>query len=304
MCGALDAGILCFNVESRAELLRLNEVATAMGKIAPVSLRVNPDVDAKTHPYISTGLKENKFGIPFEEAQALIGEIKSLAHLRVTGLDCHIGSQLTELSPFAEAREKMLVLTDQFKAAGFAIEHLDLGGGLGIRYQDETPPTASDYVAALCKDLGGRSERVLIEPGRALVGNCGVLLTKVEYLKPTPSKNFAVVDAAMNDLLRPALYDAYHAMLPTEKNLGEEKNYAVVGPVCETGDFLGHDRMLALSAGSLIAIMSAGAYGMSMSSNYNSRPRAAEVMVDGETAHLIRERESFEHLIAGEKLLP
>ena len=305
MRAALDAGILCFNVESEAELRALNQVAGEMNKIAPVSLRVNPNVDAKTHPYISTGLKENKFGIPFDEAESLYVSSHSFSNIRVTGLDCHIGSQLTELGPFVESYEKMLGLLDRLEAQGLQIDHLDLGGGLGIRYSGENPPLVAQYVDALCACVGQRKQRILIEPGRALVGNAGILLARVEYLKHTRDKNFAIVDAAMNDLMRPALYDAYHEILPVSvKNDGSIKTYQVVGPVCETGDFLGHDRDLALSQGDLLAIMSAGAYGMSMSSNYNTRPRAAEVMVDGDQVHLIRERESMEQLMAGEKILP
>lgn len=304
MRAALAAGILCFNVESEAELVVLDRVAGEMNKIAPVSLRVNPDVDAKTHPYISTGLKENKFGIPFDEAEKLYGSSRKFVNLRVTGLDCHIGSQLTELDPFVEACGKILGLLDRLETQGLPIDHLDLGGGLGIRYSGEKPPSAQDYVTALCARVGRRNQRILIEPGRALVGNAGVLLTRVEYLKHTPYRDFAIVDAAMNDLMRPALYEAYHEILPVIVNRDNVKTYEVVGPVCETGDFLGHDRKLSLSQGDLLAIMSAGAYGMSMSSNYNTRPRAAEVMVDGDRIHLIRERESVEQLITGEKILP
>jgi diaminopimelate decarboxylase len=305
MRAALAAGILCFNVESAAELKVLNQVAREMNKIAPVSLRVNPDVDAKTHPYISTGLKENKFGIPFDEAESLYASSREFANLRVTGLDCHIGSQLTELEPFVEARAKMLGLLDRLEAQQLQIDHLDLGGGLGIRYSGENPPSAREYVEALCDSIGKRKQRILIEPGRALVGNAGVLITSVEYLKHTPHRDFAIVDAAMNDLMRPSLYKAYHEILPVVARTDlDAKTYQVVGPVCETGDFLGHNRHLALCQGDLLAVMSAGAYGMSMSSNYNTRPRAAEVMVDGERVHLIRERESIEQLMAGEKLLP
>ena len=305
MQAALDAGILCFNVESETELSVLDQVAGRMNKIAPVSLRVNPDVDARTHPYISTGLKENKFGIPFEEAESLYASSQNFSNVRITGLDCHIGSQLTELDPFAEASQKMLELLDRLEARGLHIDHLDLGGGLGIRYSEENPPPIREYVKALCAGIGQRKQRILIEPGRALVGNAGILLTRVEYLKHTPHRDFAIVDAAMNDLMRPVLYDAYHEVLPViVKNDINAKTYQVVGPVCETGDFLGHDRRLALHQGDLLAIMSAGAYGMSMGSNYNTRPRAAEVMVDGDRVHLVRERESIEQLIAGEKILP
>jgi diaminopimelate decarboxylase len=305
MRAALAAGILCFNVESEAELKVLNEVARDMNKTAPVSLRVNPDVDAKTHPYISTGLKENKFGIPFEEAEAVYVLAQSLANICVRGLDCHIGSQLIDLDPFVEACRKMLGLLDRLEARGLHIDHLDLGGGLGISYSREKPPLAGEYVAELLACVNRREQRILIEPGRALVGNAGLLLTRVEYLKHTSHRDFAIVDAAMNDLMRPALYDAYHEILPVSgTRSGSIKPYQVVGPVCETGDFLGHDRNLALSQGDLLAIMSAGAYGMSMSSNYNTRPRAVEVMVDGDQCHLIRERESMEQLTAGERLLP
>ena len=302
---ALEAGILCFNVESEAELHVLNRVAGEMNKVAPVSLRVNPDVDAKTHPYISTGLKENKFGIPFDEAEALYASAQQLGNVRVAGLDCHIGSQLTELAPFIETCKKMLGLLDRLEAQELEIEHLDLGGGLGIRYAGENPPSAREYVEALRGVVGSRRQKILIEPGRSLVGNAGVLLTTVEYLKPTPHRDFAIVDAAMNDLMRPALYKAYHEILPVVAHGGiAAKTYQVVGPVCETGDFLGHDRHLALAQGDLLAVMSAGAYGMSMSSNYNTRPRAAEVMIDGDRMHLIRERESVEQLMTGEKILP
>jgi diaminopimelate decarboxylase len=304
MRAALAAGIFCFNVESEAELLRLNQIAVEMNKLAPVSLRVNPDVDARTHPYISTGLKENKFGIPFDEAEKLYLSAQKFSNIRFTGLDCHIGSQLIELNPFIEAAEKVLGLLSRLEAQGSRIEHLDLGGGLGIRYSSETPPLARDYVAALCAKIGQRNQRILIEPGRALVGNSGLLLTRVEYLKHTPYRDFAIVDAAMNDLIRPALYDAYHEVLPVAVSDGDAKMYQIVGPVCETGDFLGHDRRLSLRQGDLLAVMSAGAYGMSMSSNYNTRPRAAEVMVDGDHIHLIRERESVEQLIAHERILP
>jgi diaminopimelate decarboxylase len=304
MRAALAAGIFCFNVESEAELLRLNQIAVEMNKLAPVSLRVNPDVDARTHPYISTGLKENKFGIPFDEAEKLYLSAQKFSNIQFTGLDCHIGSQLIELNPFIEAAEKVLGLLSRLEAQGSRIEHLDLGGGLGIRYSSETPPLARDYVAALCAKIGQRNQRILIEPGRALVGNSGLLLTRVEYLKHTPYRDFAIVDAAMNDLIRPALYDAYHEVLPVAVSDGDAKMYQIVGPVCETGDFLGHDRRLSLRQGDLLAVMSAGAYGMSMSSNYNTRPRAAEVMVDGDHIHLIRERESVEQLIAHERILP
>ncbi len=300
---ALDAEILCFNVESSSELDRLNEVAGSMGKIAPISLRVNPDVDAKTHPYISTGLKQNKFGVAYTEALELYRKAASMPHLHITGMDCHIGSQLTETSPFIAAAEKVLALVDQLAASGIVLEHLDLGGGLGIRYDDETPPSIAAYAQALLGALQGRSEKLIVEPGRVLVGNAGVLLTRIEYLKHGEEKNFAIVDAAMNDLMRPALYDAYHAILPLQKRAVATQQYEVVGPICETGDFFGHAREMAVDKGDALAVMSAGAYGMSMSSNYNTRPRAAEVMVDGAEVHLVRERETVRQLYASEKIV-
>jgi diaminopimelate decarboxylase len=301
---ALDANILCFNVESAAELDRLNEVAGSMGKVAAISLRVNPDVDAKTHPYISTGLKQNKFGVAYTEALALYRKAAGLKHLRITGMDCHIGSQLTETTPFVAAIEKVLALVDALAAEGIRLEHLDLGGGLGICYDDETPPAIAEYVTAILGALRGRSENLILEPGRVLVGNAGVLLTRVEYLKHGEEKNFAIVDAAMNDLMRPALYDAYHKILPiTPQNLPAQQ-YEIVGPICETGDFIGRSRALSIAPQALLAVLSAGAYGMSMSSNYNTRGRAAEVMVDGDSAHLVRERETVTQLYAGEKILP
>jgi diaminopimelate decarboxylase len=300
---ALDAEILCFNVESSSELDRLNEVAGSMSKIAPISLRVNPDVDAKTHPYISTGLKQNKFGVAYTEALALYRKAATMPHIRITGMDCHIGSQLTETSPFIAATEKMLALADQLATSGIVLEHLDLGGGLGIRYDDETPPSIAEYAQALLGVLQGRSEKIIVEPGRVLVGNAGVLLTRIEYLKHGEEKNFAIVDAAMNDLTRPALYDAYHAILPVWKRAGTAVPYEVVGPICETGDFIGHAREMAVDKGDALAVMSAGAYGMSMSSNYNTRPRAAEVMVDGAEVHLVRERETVRQLYAAEKIV-
>lgn len=301
---ALSANILCFNVESEAELLVLNKVANDMNRVAAVSLRVNPDVDAKTHPYISTGLKENKFGIPIDDAERIYTIYQKLPHIRFTGLDCHIGSQLTELEPFAQASDRILHLVNRLETKGIKIEHLDLGGGLGIRYQGEEPPSIKEYVTSLCANTSQLNKRILIEPGRSLVGNAGLLLTRIEYLKQTPDKNFAIVDAAMNDLMRPALYNAYHEILPVIKKDTIKKIYQVVGPICETGDFLGHDRELNSTNGDILAVMSAGAYGMSMSSNYNTRARAAEVMVDGNKIHLIRERETIDHLIATEKILP
>ncbi len=301
---ALAHDIRCFNVESVPELRRLSAVATAAGREARVSLRVNPDVDAGTHPYISTGLKENKFGVAFEDAPDAYAEAASLPGLRVTGVDCHIGSQITEVAPFVDALDKVLDLVDRLAARGIVIEHLDVGGGLGIRYDDEVPPTAGDYIGALLACLGDRPLEILMEPGRALVGNAGVLLTRVEYLKPGPAKSFAIVDAAMNDLMRPALYEAYHGIVPVRPRAGAGTRYDVVGPVCESGDFLGHDRELRVEPGDLLAVMSAGAYGMSMASNYNTRPRAAEVMVDGDRVHVIRDRESVADLFALERRLP
>ncbi len=300
---ALDANILCFNVESSAELDRLNEVAGSMGKVAGISLRVNPDVDAKTHPYISTGLKQNKFGVAYTEAIALYRKARDMKNLHITGMDCHIGSQLTETSPFIAAIEKVLALVEALAVEGIHLEHLDLGGGLGIRYDDETPPAIADYVAAILSGLRGRAEKLILEPGRVLVGNAGVLLTKVEYLKHGEEKNFAIVDAAMNDLMRPALYDAYHQILPVSHEKNATQVYEIVGPICETGDFIGRARELAITPQALLAVLSAGAYGMSMSSNYNTRGRAAEVMVDGSEVHLVRERETVEQLFAGEKII-
>ena len=301
---ALDAGILCFNVESAAELERLNEVAGSHGRKAPISLRVNPDVDAKTHPYISTGLKENKFGVAFEEALALYRRAAELPHLTINGIDCHIGSQLLDAAPFAEALDKLLQLVDRLQSEGIQLHHIDLGGGLGIRYRDETPPSIQDYLAPLLGELKNRRLKILFEPGRRLVGNAGILLTRVEYLKPGEAKNFAIVDAAMNDLARPALYDAWHDIQPVSPRTGSPRAWDIVGPVCESSDFLGRERPLDLQAGDVLAVMSAGAYGMTMSSNYNTRPRAAEVMIDGDTMHLIRRRETINDLYAHETLLP
>ncbi|AYH45707.1 diaminopimelate decarboxylase [Azoarcus sp. DN11] len=301
---ALSAGIRCFNVESEAEIDRLNEVAGELGKVAPIAFRVNPDVDPKTHPYISTGLKNNKFGVAIDAAADLYRRAASLPHLRVSGVACHIGSQLLDPAPIAEAAGKLLALVDRLAADGIELDHIDLGGGLGIRYRDEQPPTVAEYLAPLLKLFEGRKEELSFEPGRSLVGNAGLLLTRIEYLKPGEEKNFAIVDAAMNDLARPALYDAYHeavAVLP--RPLAAVKTYEVVGPICESGDFLAHDRELAVEAGDLVALLSAGAYGMAMSSNYNTRPRAAEVMVDGERTCLIRRRETVESLYALESPL-
>ena len=304
MRAALAAGILCFNVESAGELKRLDQIAGELGKTAPVSLRVNPDVDAGTHPYIATGLKEDKFGVAIEDALSLYRSAAGMANLRVIGIGCHIGSQLTEIPPFAAALHKLLGLVDRLATERINLTHIDIGGGLGIRYRDETPPPVADYVQALLAGLGSRKHTILIEPGRSLTGNTGILLTRVEYLKLGAHRNFAILDAAMNDLIRPALYGAWHDIRPVELRRGPTRRYEVVGPICESGDFLGRERDLNLVEGDLVAIMSAGAYGMSMSSNYNTRPRAAEVMVSGDEMHLIRERESVAQLFAPERLLP
>lgn len=302
---ALLAGIACFNVESESELVHLNAIAGKLGRRAPVSLRVNPDVDACTHPYIATGLQENKFGIEIEQATEVYARAATLPHIDILGVDCHIGSQLTSLSPFLAALERVLALVDRLADHGIEVRHVDLGGGLGIIYQDESPPMPQEYVAALREKLLGRDLEVWIEPGRAIVGNGGILLTRVEYLKCTPKKNFAIVDAAMNDLLRPALYDAWQEIIPVTTSLHcQPRLFDVVGPVCETGDFLGKQRSLAIEMGDLLAVRSAGAYGFTMSSNYNSRPRVAEVMVDGAKAYLVRKRETAQSLYAGESTLP
>lgn len=309
MRAALDAGVRCFNVESVGELERLNAVAGVMQMTAPIALRVNPDVDADTHPYISTGLKDNKFGIPIADARAIYRRARDLPHLQVIGVDCHIGSQLTSVAPFLDALERVLTLVDTLAADGIVLAQLDIGGGLGIRYRDEAPPTPADYIGKICARLGRDPTRyghlsISVEPGRAIVGNAGVLLTRVEYLKHGETKNFAIVDAAMNDLMRPTLYDAYHAIEPVTPRADKPRPYDVVGPVCESGDFLGRARALAIRPGDLLAIRSAGAYGASMSSNYNTRPRAAEVMVAGSEVHLVRRREAVAELFAGESLLP
>jgi diaminopimelate decarboxylase len=300
---ALESGILCFNVESAAELARLAAVAAEMGKRAPVSFRVNPDVDARTHPYISTGLKENKFGIEFDAALELYRAATRLPQIDIVGIDSHIGSDLVGYAPLIEALDKMLALVDRLEAEGIRLRHLDLGGGLGIRYRDETPPSVGAYMREVFQRVGTRKLKLLFEPGRNLVGNAGVLLTRIEYLKHGAARNFAVVDAAMNDLIRPALYQAWHDIVPVRNDGGPDAVYDVVGPVCESADFLGKARELAVREGDLLAVMSAGAYAMCMSSNYNSRPRAAEVMVDGARTHLIRERERPEALFALEHLL-
>ena len=304
MAFALETGIHCFNVESAPELDRLNAVAGQLGKKAPISLRVNPNVDAKTHPYISTGLKENKFGVAYEDALEIYQHAAGLPNLEVAGIDCHIGSQLLDPAPFAEALEKLLQLIDQLRVNGIELRHIDLGGGLGIRYKDEDEPSVKSYLQPLLHELKGRGLKIMLEPGRRLVGNAGVLLTRVEYLKPGEAKNFAIIDAAMNDLARPALYDAWHDIVPVVPRAGATQDWEIVGPICESSDFLGHKRALNIEPGDVLAVMSAGAYGMAMSSNYNTRARAAEVMVDGAEVHLIRRRETIEELYALESLLP
>ena len=303
---ALEVNIRCFNVESEAELLRINQIAGEMSKIAPISLRVNPDVDAHTHPYISTGLKENKFGVSVEQAREVYKLAATLPNIKIVGMDCHIGSQLTELQPFLDAVDRLIVLMEQLKQDGIHLKHLDLGGGLGVTYTDETPPHPTDYAKALWEKLSAFSElEIIVEPGRAITANAGILITKVEYLKSNESRNFAIVDAGMNDMIRPALYQAYMNILEIDRTLArEEKMYDVVGPICETSDFLGKQRKLAIAEGDYLAQRSAGAYGASMSSNYNSRPRTAEVMVDGDKAYLIRRREALNELWQLESVLP
>lgn len=301
---ALEVGIRCFNVESVAELHHINQIAGEMGKMAPISLRVNPDVDAHTHPYISTGLKENKFGVSVDEAREVYKLAATLPHVKITGMDCHIGSQLTELQPFLDATDRLIRLMEQLKEDGITLKHLDLGGGLGVTYTDETPPHPSDYAAALLNKLKDYEDlEIILEPGRAIAANAGILVAKVQYLKSNESRNFAITDTGMNDMIRPALYEAYMNIIEIERTLGREKAiYDVVGPVCETSDFLGKQRELAIAEGDYIAQRSAGAYGASMSSNYNSRPRTAEVLVDGNKAHLIRRRESLSELWALESI--
>lgn len=301
---ALSCGILCFNLESAPELDRISRVAAACGTIAPISIRVNPDVDAHTHPYISTGLKENKFGVDIDTAIGLYRRAAGMPHLKIVGVDCHIGSQLTDPAPLFEAQDKMLALIDALAGEGIEITHLDLGGGLGIRYNDEVAPDPGAYMREVLRRVGTRKLKLMFEPGRNLVGNAGVLLTRVELMKTSPARNFAVVDAAMNDLLRPSLYSAHHEILPVRTLDSPAVICDIVGPVCESGDFLGKDRELATAPGELLAVMSAGAYGMVMSSNYNTRPRAAEVMVDGSTCHLVRLREKVEDLFTLERIAP
>lgn len=305
MTAALTAGIHCFNVESIAELERLNEVAGSLGTRAPVSLRVNPDIDAGTHPYIATGLADNKFGLPITAARDAYGRARALPHLDILGVDCHIGSQLTTLAPFEAALERVLLLVAELRADGIPLRHLDLGGGLGVRYRDETPPAPGDYIAALRRHTDQLGLTLILEPGRSIVANAGLLLTRVEYLKDNGNRRFAIVDAAMNDLVRPALYESWMAIEPVKPRSDlPQHHYDVVGPVCETGDFLGRDRVLRLADGDLLCVRGAGAYGFTMSSNYNSRPRAAEVMVTGDRFHLVRERETIADLMRGEHLLP
>ncbi len=301
---ALEVGIRCFNVESIAELHHINQIAGEMGKIAPISLRVNPDVDAHTHPYISTGLKENKFGVTVDEAREVYKLAATLPHVKITGMDCHIGSQLTELQPFLDATDRLIRLIEQLKEDGITLKHLDLGGGLGVTYTDETPPHPSDYAAALLNKLKDYEDlEIILEPGRAIAANAGILVAKVQYLKSNESRNFAITDTGMNDMIRPALYEAYMNIIEIDRTLEREKTiYDVVGPVCETSDFLGKQRELAIAEGDYIAQRSAGAYGASMSSNYNSRPRTAEVLVDGDKAHLIRRRENLSELWALESI--
>jgi len=302
---ALELKIKCFNVESEPELERLNKVAGELGVKAPISLRINPDVDANTHPYISTGLRDNKFGIAFDRAPAVYAFAQKLENLEIHGIDCHIGSQLTDIEPFIDATDRLLALIDQLRADGINIKHLDVGGGLGVVYRDELPPQPSDYAKALLARLDNHADLELIfEPGRAIAANAGVLLTKVEFLKPTEHKNFAIIDAAMNDLMRPALYQAWQDIVPVVPREGEAVTYDLVGPICETGDFLGKDRALVLEEGDLLAVRSAGAYGFVMSSNYNTRSRAAEVMVDGDKTHLVRQREELTSLWELENILP
>ena len=304
---ALDHEIKCFNIESLAELSRLNKIATRTKNRAAVSLRVNPDIDVATHPYIATGLKENKFGIPHTEVFAIYKQATGMDYIDITGIDCHIGSQIMNLDSFTDALDRLAELIDALERKGVELQHIDVGGGLGIQYHDEIPPSIEEYARVILEHLGDRKKQLVIEPGRCITGNAGVLLTRVEYLKQTTHRNFAIVDAAMNDLLRPALYDAWHDILPVDEGGGRKRavmTYDVVGPVCESGDFLGRERKLAIDEGDLLAVCSAGAYGFVMSSNYNSRPRACEVMIDKGKAYEIRKRETLKELFAGESVLP
>ncbi len=305
MARALELGIHCFNLESAAELEVLDRVAGELGLVAPISVRVNPDVDARTHPYISTGLRENKFGVTAAEALQVYQRATQLSHVQVVGMDCHIGSQLTEISPFVDALHRLLALVDTLAELGIPIRHLDLGGGLGVRYRDEQPPSIAEFIGTIRRELNGRDIKLLFEPGRSIAANAGLLVTQVEYLKPTAEHNFALVDAAMNDMIRPALYQAWLEIQPVQHpTVGQTARWDVVGPVCETGDFLGKDRELTLAQGDLLAIFGAGAYGFTMSSNYNSRGRAPEIMVDGDSVHLIRERETIADMMRSERCLP
>jgi diaminopimelate decarboxylase len=302
---ALEKGIYCFNIESSAELSRIQDVAQSMDLVAPISLRVNPDVDAGTHPYISTGLKENKFGISIEDAFELYQYAHGLSHVAIKGVDCHIGSQLTEISPFLDALDRVLALVDRLTTKDIHLSHIDVGGGLGVCYDDEQPPHPNEYAKAIADKLTGRDITLIYEPGRAIMANAGILVTEVEFLKTNQDRHFAIVDAAMNDLIRPSLYQAWQAIIEVEENTNAEtQTYDIVGPICETGDFLGKGRELSIASGDLLAVRSAGAYGFTMSSNYNSRPRVAEIMVDGESHHVVRQRETLEHLWQGESLLP
>lgn len=305
---ALEVGVHCFNIESEAELDRVNDVAADMNMQAPISIRVNPDVDAQTHPYISTGLKENKFGVDIDDAPRIYAKANAMSNLDVQGIDCHIGSQLIETAPFMDALDRVLALVDILAEQGIPIHHLDLGGGLGVTYDDEVPPTPGEYIAELTERLGDRQLKLIFEPGRSIAANAGIFLTQVEFLKSNEEKNFAIIDGAMNDLIRPALYSAWQAIIPvvqhTDRNEADTKAWDLVGPVCETGDFLGKDRQLNLQPGDLLAVMSSGAYGFVMASNYNSRPRPCEIMVDGNTSYVVRARETIANLYAGEQLLP
>ena len=301
---AINHDILTFNVESEAELYRIQNTAKKLNKKASISIRVNPDVDPKTHPYISTGLKDNKFGVDEHNAISMYKIAKELDSIEIKGIDCHIGSQITELQPFEDSIKKLLALIDRLKSIGILIKHMDIGGGIGIQYSDEVPPTFSDYAKTVKNILKGRNLNIIFEPGRALIGKAGILLTEVEYIKNSSEKNFMIINAAMNDLMRPALYGAFHEIINLTPTDSEKKNYDIVGPVCETGDFLGKDRLLSAEEGNILAVLDVGAYGMSMSSNYNSRPKASEILVDDDKLHLIRNRETFVDLINGEQLLP
>ena len=295
---------MAFNVESEGELYRIQSIAKSLNRKATISIRVNPNVDAKTHPYISTGLKDNKFGVDENQSIKLYRLAKDMDFIDIKGIDCHIGSQITEINPFIDSAKKLVTLIDHLRTLDIYVEHFDIGGGLGINYKDESPPSFLEYADAIDKIIGNRKLKVILEPGRSLVGKAGALLTKLEYIKEGSSKNFAIVDAAMNDLMRPSLYDAYHGIINLNAHQFEQKEYDIVGPVCETGDFFGKNRLLSIENDDLLAVLDVGAYGMSMSSNYNSRPRAVELLVDNDTVHVIRKRETFDHLISGESILP